>query len=275
MTTLWVNGSLADPDAASISALDHGLTVGDGVFETMKVVDGRPFALTRHLDRLERSAAGMGLPAPNRAEVREACHAVVAAIDASRVHRLRVTYTAGKGPLGSDRTDAIPTLTVASSPAPSWAPQAAVALAPWPRNERGPLVGLKTTSYGDNVVALAWARERGAGEAIFVNTAGRLCEGTGSNVFVVVDDQVLTPPLSSGCLAGVTRALVLEWSDARETDLPGDALTTATEVFLTSSTRDVQPVSRVDERELPTGERTRTIAAEFARRSAMEVDPWP
>ncbi|MGB9373604.1 MAG: aminotransferase class IV, partial [Jiangellales bacterium] len=148
-----------------------------------------------------------------------------------------------------------------------------VALAPWPRNERGPLVGLKTTSYGDNVVALAWARERGAGEAIFGNTAGRLCEGTGSNVFVVVDDQVLTPPLSSGCLAGVTRALVLEWSDAREADLPGDALSTATEVFLTSSTRDVQPVSRVDERGLPTGERTRTIAAEFARRSALDVDP--
>jgi branched-chain amino acid aminotransferase len=273
MTTLWVNGGLVDPDAASISALDHGLTVGDGVFETMKVVDGHPFALTRHLDRLERSAAGMGLPAPNRADVTEACHAVVEAIDAGGVHRLRITYTAGKGPLGSDRTDATPTLTVASSAAPAWAAEAAVALAPWPRNERGPLVGLKTTSYGDNVVALAWARERGAGEAIFVNTAGRLCEGTGSNVFVVVDDQVLTPPLSSGCLAGVTRALVLEWSDAREADLPGDALSTATEVFLTSSTRDVQPVSRVDERDLPTGERTRTIAAEFARRSALDVDP--
>ncbi len=273
MTTVWVNGGLVDPDAPSISALDHGLTVGDGVFETLKVVDGRPFALTRHLNRLERSAAGMGLPKPDRDEVAAACRAVVAAIDATRVHRLRITYTAGKGPLGSDRSDATPTLTVAASPAPVWAPQAAVALAPWPRNERGPLVGLKTTSYGDNVVALAWARERGAGEAIFVNTAGRLCEGTGSNVFAVIDGQVLTPPLSSGCLAGITRDLVLECSDAREVDLPGDALSTASEIFLTSSTRDVQPVTRVDDRELGVGETTRQVAAEFARASALDVDP--
>jgi branched-chain amino acid aminotransferase len=273
MTTLWVNGSLVDPDAPSISALDHGLTVGDGVFETLKVVDGQPFALTRHLDRLERSAAGLGLPKPGRSEVVHACTEVAAAIDATTVHRLRITYTAGNGPLGSDRTDATPTLTVASSPAPVWAPQAAVAVAPWPRNERSPLVGLKTTSYADNVVALAWARARGAGEAVFVNTAGLLCEGTGSNVFVVVDQQVLTPPLSSGCLGGITRELVLEWSDATEADLAGDVLSSATEVFLTSSTRDVQPVSRVDQRDLAVGERTRQIAAEFVRRSALDVDP--
>lgn len=273
MTTLWVNGRLVDPEAASISALDHGLTVGDGVFETLKVVDRQPFALTRHLDRLERSAAGMGLPAPSRDEVVSACQAVVAATDAIGVHRLRITYTAGVGPLGSDRTDATPTLTVASSAAPAWAAEAAVALAPWPRNERGPLVGLKTTSYGENVVALAWARERGAGEAIFVNTVGRLCEGTGSNVFVVLDGEVLTPQLSSGCLGGITRELVLEWSNAREHDVPGDVLSTASEVFVTSSTRDVQPVTRVDDRELEVGERTRQIAAEFARRSALDVDP--
>jgi branched-chain amino acid aminotransferase len=273
VTILWVNGALVDPHLPAISALDHGLTVGDGVFETLKVVDRQPFALTRHLNRLERSAAGLGLPTPARSEVVEACGAVVAAIDSPGVHRLRITYTAGTGPLGSDRTGATPTLTVATSPAPGWAPEAAVVLAPWPRNERGPLVGLKTTSYADNVVALAWARERGADEAIFVNTAGSLCEGTGSNVFVVLDGAVLTPPLGSGCLAGITRELVLEWSSAREADLPADALDTASEVFLTSSTRDVQPVTRVGERRLPVGERTREVAVEFVRASALDVDP--
>jgi branched-chain amino acid aminotransferase len=273
MTTLWVDGRLVPDDEPSVSALDHGLTVGDGVFETLKVVDGQPFALTRHLDRLERSAAGLGLRQPDRAEVRDGCDAVVSTLPSDQLHRLRITYTAGRGPLGSDRTGARPTLVVAASPAPRWGEGTALAVAPWPRNEHSPLTGLKTTSYADNVVALAWAKERGAGEAIFVNTAGRLCEGTGSNVFVVVDGQVLTPALSSGCLAGVTRALVLEWCNAVEADLPGDALATADEVFITSSTRDVQAVIAVDSRELAAGPLTRQVSEEFQRRSAADVDP--
>lgn len=273
MTTLWVDGRFVPEDEPSVSALDHGLTVGDGVFETLKVVAGQPFALTRHLDRLERSAAGLGLPQPDREQVRHGCDTVVSTLDSDQLHRLRITYTAGRGPLGSDRTGARPTLVVAASPAPRWSEGTALALAPWPRNEHSPLTGLKTTSYADNVVALAWAKERGAGEAMFVNTAGRLCEGTGSNVFVVVDGQVLTPPLSSGCLAGVTRALVLEWCGAVEADLPGDALTTADEVFITSSTRDVQAVIAVDSRELAAGPITRQVSEEFQRRSAAEIDP--
>lgn len=273
MTVLWVNGRLVDQGESSISALDHGFTVGDGVFETLKVVDGRPFAVRRHVDRLERSAAGLGLTAPDRAQVAAACEAVVDRLPREGLHRLRITYTAGEGPLGSDRTSARPTLTVAASPAPAWADGATVATAPWPRNERGPLVGLKTTSYADNVVALAWAREQGAGEAIFVNTAGRLCEGTGSNLFVVVDGELLTPGLASGCLAGITRDLVLEWTDAREADLPGSALGEASEAFLTSSTRDVQAIVEVDGRPLPVGPVTTAAAAEFARRSTAEIDP--
>ena len=91
---------------------------------------------------------------------------------------------------------------------------------PWPRNERGALAGLKTTSYAENVVALAEARRRGGTEAIFANLAGHLCEGTGSNVFYVVDGELRTPTLASGCLAGVTRALVLEWCGGVEVDEP-------------------------------------------------------
>jgi branched-chain amino acid aminotransferase len=273
MTTVWVDGRLVPEDEPSVSALDHGLTVGDGVFETLKVVDGHPFAMTRHLDRLARSALGLGLGEPDRAEVRRGCETVVSALARDRLHRLRITYTAGRGPLGSDRTGARPTLVVAASPAPVWSEGTTLAVAPWPRNEHSPLTGLKTTSYADNVVALAWAKEHGAGEAIFVNTAGRLCEGTGSNVFVVVDGQVLTPSLSSGCLAGVTRALVLQWCGAVEADLPGDALMTADEVFITSSTRDVQPVVAVDSRQLAAGPVTRQVSEEFQRRSATDIDP--
>ena len=113
---------------------------------------------------------------------------------------------------------------VALAPMASWAPTAKVVVVPWTRNERAATAGLKTTSYADNVVALAHAKARGATEALLMNTAGLLCEGTGSNVFVVLDGELVTPPLSSGCLAGVTRALVIEWTGAVERDVSPSAL---------------------------------------------------
>ena len=126
----------------------------------------------------------------------------------------------------------------------------AVATVPWPRNERGALAGLKTTSYAENVVALAEAKRRGATEAVFANLAGHLCEGTGTNVFYVVDGELRTPTLASGCLAGVTRGLVLEWFGGREVDEPIEVLAEASEIFLASTTRDVQGVARWDDRDL-------------------------
>jgi branched-chain amino acid aminotransferase len=150
---------------------------------------------------------------------------------------------------------------------------------PWVRNERAATAGLKTTSYAENVVALAYAHERGALEAVFGNTRGELCEATGSNIFVVRDGVMLTPPLESGCLAGVTRELVVEWCleeglDVREQALPLGVLGVCDEVFITSSTKDVLPVQAVDSRtfEVP-GPLTRAAAEIFARRSARRLDP--
>ena len=106
------------------------------------------------------------------------------------------------------------------------------------------------------------------------DTQGRLCEGTGSNVFLVLDGRLITPTLATGCLAGVTRDLVLEWSGAEEVDVPMSALADAEEVFITSSTRDVQPVHRVDSRSLVApGPLTASVRAEFDRRSRADVDP--
>ncbi|GAA2501162.1 aminodeoxychorismate lyase [Streptomyces gobitricini] len=267
---LWVNGGLFDADAARVSVLDHGLTVGDGVFETLKSVDGRPFAMEPHLDRLTRSARGLGLPDPDLDEVRRACAAVLEA-NPMPLGRLRITYTGGLSPLGSDRGDAGPTLVVALGETTRRPDTTAVITVPWTRNERSALAGLKTTSYAENVVALAAAHERGASEALFANTVGRLCEGTGSNVFVVLDGRLYTPPLTSGCLAGITRALTVEWTGAQETELPMDVLERADEIFLTSTLRDVQAVHRVDGRELPgaPGPVTAKTMRIFAERAAQ------
>jgi branched-chain amino acid aminotransferase len=271
---IWVNGGLVDAASARISVLDHGITVGDGVFETMKATEGKAFALTRHLDRLTSSARGLGLPDPDHDEVRRACAAVLDA-NPMPLGRLRVTYTGGISPLGSDRGDAPATLVVALGESARRPDSTAVITVPWTRNERSALAGLKTTSYAENVVALARARENGASEALFANTVGQLCEGTGSNVFVVLDGQLLTPPVASGCLAGITRALAVEWTGAREADLPLDVLERAEEVFLTSTLRDVQAVHRVDGRELPgaPGPVTAKAMRVFEERAGDDLDP--
>jgi branched-chain amino acid aminotransferase len=273
---VWLDGGLHDAHDARVSVFDHGLTVGDGVFESAKVVDGVPFALTRHLDRLARSAAGLGLRAPSDGDLRAAVAATLAANQAELAtpHRLRITLTGGAGPLGSDRGDARPTLVLALAPLRGWPATAKVVVVPWTRNERAATAGLKTTSYADNVVALAHAHAAGGSEALFANSVGHLCEGTGSNVFLVLAGELVTPPLTSGCLAGVSRALVLEWTDAVERDVTMADLGRAEEVFLTSSTRDVHAVHAVDGLELAApGPVTAEVAATFAARAATDIDP--
>ena len=271
---VWLNGDLLDdPHAPAIRVTDHGLTVGDGVFEAVKVVDGRPFALTRHLARMTRSAAGLGLPALPADDVRRGVDAVLAA-DHLPLGKLRITYTGGAAPLGSGRGVGPPTVVVASDVLEAPSPTTRVVTVPWPRNERGALAGLKTTSYAENVIALAHAAEHGATEAVFANLAGNLCEGTGSNVFYVVDGELRTPSLASGCLAGITRGLLLEWYGGREVDEPVDVLRSADEVFVVSTTRDVQAVARCDGRELVApGPLTHECMRVWAAREVDDVDP--
>ena len=274
---VWVNGQRVDAGAPSIAALDHGVTVGDGVFETAKVADGAVFALTRHSRRLDRSLAGLGLPAADHDLIAKGIEDVLSG-EPIAFGRLRWSVTGGAGPLGSDRDESALTYIVTAGAQPLPPASCKVVTVPWTRNERSATVGLKTTSYAENVVALAYAKERGGMEAIFANTRGELCEGTGSNVFVVVDGEVLTPPVESGLLPGITRGLVIEWCreagiPVREATLPMDVLATADEVFITSSTKDVLPVHAVDGRELPVGPVTQAAADVFARLSRERNDP--
>lgn len=271
----WVNGALVPEDDAVVLASDHGVTVGDGLFETMKVVRGTAFALRRHLARLHRTAAGLRLSIPDDDELRTAIAETIAA-NGDGVGRVRLTITGGAAPIGSGRGDSGRTVIVQCGPPSDWGPAAAVITVPWPRNERGALAGLKTTSYAENVVALHRAQEAGADEALFPNTVGNLCEGTGTNVVVALDGRLVTPPLSAGCLAGVTRELLLELDlGIDEVDVPMDALGEIDEAFLASSTRDVQPISSIDGRALAAcpGSLTLAAAEAFAALEARTLDP--
>jgi branched-chain amino acid aminotransferase len=277
VSLVYLDGELVPGDRAHVSVFDRGLLTGDGVFETLLVRRGKPFAVGRHLARLGRSAAGLGLGIPEQAELEQAIAEVAASVADHERARLRVTVTGGNGVLTSGRDGAPPSVIVAASPIAQAPPAATAAVAPWPRNERGALAGLKTISYAENVVALEWARARGASEALFGNTVGNLCEGTGSNVFVVIDGTLLTPPLSAGALAGVTRQLVLEVVECPERDVPLGLLASAEveEIFLTSTTRAVQPVVSVDGRQLAGAGGPVTTAAAEALAALMERTDEP
>ena len=277
-TRVWVDGELVDPKGPAVSALDHAVTVGDGVFETAKIVDGRPFALTRHHRRLEHSAAGLGLPEVDLAYVDKG---IASVLDGPPVGfgRLRYSVTGGVGPLGSDRDGSSLTYIVLAAPQAPPPASGKLTVVPWTRNERSAVAGLKTTSYAENVVALARAKAAGAVEAVFGNTRGELCECTGSNIFVVVDGVVLTPPAEAGPLLGITRGLVIEWGRAagveiREEPLPLAVLETADEVFITSSTKDVLAVHAVDDRRLAASHPVTDELLRLFRASAeQDADP--
>jgi branched-chain amino acid aminotransferase len=273
---VWVNGELLDDDSSRVAAFDHGLTAGDGVFETIAVRAHQPLAVTRHLARLVRSAVALGLPAPDTSALRRAVDEVIEAEGVADAV-VRVVYTSGSGPLGSDRGGGEPTSAVLLGSAPERPPATDVITVPWPRNERGALAGVKTTSYAENVLALSEARRHGASEALFANTAGNLCEGSGANVFLAFDGRLVTPPLSAGCLAGVTRALIIDRCglDVDERDVPITALGDAEEAFLTSATRNVQAIRAIDGRALPScpGPWTEAAAAAYAKLQESDPDP--
>jgi len=262
----WVSGDLvgSDPRGGRSQAHD-ALTLGDGVFEAVKVVQGSPFALTRHLRRLSDSAEALGLPAVDGDEVRRGVDAVLEGVDLPW-GRIRITFTEGAG--------GRPMVTVTATASRRPVGPARVVTVPWTREERGPLTGHKATAYADDILALRWASGRGADEALFANTAGNLCEGTTSNVFYVLDGQLRTPSLGSGCLPGISRALVLEWYGADELDEPVDVLQQAEEIFVVSTTRDVQAVGHCDGRALDAaGPVTREVAAVWALKESENPDP--
>jgi branched-chain amino acid aminotransferase len=276
---VWLNGELVPAGEAKISPFDHGLLTGDGVFETLAAYDGKPFATRRHHERFVRSASALGLSVPDKGTMARAMTEVLAANKLSEA-RVRATITGGIGPLGSDKNDSSDTFLVAASPMPGHADLAKVVFVPWQRNKHGALKGVKSTSYGENVIALAHAKKQEGNEAIFGNTEGELCEGTGSNLFLVLDGALITPTLDSGCLAGVTRSIVLdlcrqEGIPAEEYDVPLSKLAEADEAFLTSSLREVQPIADVDGASLPVcpGPVSALLRASFKALVESNIDP--
>lgn len=266
----WISSSAGGGLVASplISALDHGFTVGDGVFETVKISNGKAVLLERHLLRLQNSSAKMQMQIPGFDDLKTACLEVLLQPEVSKVKlgRLRITVSSGPSELGSNRGNDW-TLVIVFAPSSAWPESAKVIISDVMRNELSPLAGAKTTSYAENVLALKKAHDQNASEAILLNLVGNVAEGTGSNIFMVKNGTVLTPPETDGILAGITRNAVIESIPENirfsELSFTKAELLNADEVFLTSSTRDIQPVTQIDNKIFPIGPITLELMKTF------------
>ncbi len=258
----WVNGLPADPDAPALSVTDRGFTLADGCFETMRAYHGVIFCLDAHMERLSVTAARLGIPVPPHLE--QTVAAATRALRAARADasvRLTVSRGAGAGvaaPPGLVPTTVLLIARLPVVPVALATTGLTTRIASGRRNEYAPSAGLKTLSYTDTVLALAEAQAHGADDALFLDTAGHLCEGTSSNLFLVANGAVRTPPRSCGILPGITRQTVLGVLEslgipAEETPISPAELDAADEVFLTSSLREIAPVTRIGGRPVGSG----------------------
>ena len=233
-----------------IPADDRGLTLGDGLFETILARDGELVLLDAHLDRMTRGCGALGLPPLGRARARRLCEEAVATVEGRAA--VRLTLTAGSGGRGLDRLGTpYPRLFATAAPAPTPQTPASLITATVRRNEGSPASRLKTLSYLDNVLAREEARAAGADEALMINNQGQVACAAAANVFWLEGGRLVTPALECGVLEGIMRAkviesapslgLVVEESCARPTDLAR-----AEAIFLTNSLVGLRPVSGLD-----------------------------
>lgn len=251
---IYFNGRIVSAAECVVSPFDHGFLYGHGLFETMRVYQGRVFRLENHLERLEVSASALGWPVlPGRTELSKAVRDV---LQKNRLSDASVRLTLTRG-IGASRPDAAscgqPTVAIYASLLPQPLPPAGWSLATVKlrRNLSSPLVSIKSANYLDNMLARAEARQMGAHEAIMLNTDGLVAEGSMSNIFMVTAGRLITPDKQSGILPGITRQVVIELAQAAgipvaERQIKPAELAAADEIFLTSSIMEVIPVTVLD-----------------------------
>lgn len=259
---VWMNGELVPPAAATVNVFDHGVLYGDGVFEGIRIYNGRIFKLATHLRRLYASAAAIRLEIPY--EVQDLTAAVRETVAANeRVNGyIRLCVTRGIGALGLNpftcerATVFIIAAGITLYPAEVYEKGLSLITAKTRRTDPAALSPrIKSMNYLNNILAKIEAIDAGVLEAVMLNSAGKVAECTADNLFIVRQEDgkpvVLTPPLSSGVLEGVTRQIVMELSQragltAREAEMELSDLHEAEEMFMTGSAAEIVPVTRVD-----------------------------
>lgn len=247
------NGRVQHIDEVRLSPGQAGLLNGWGVFSTVRIYEGQPFAFNFHFDRLMRDAEKLMLPAPfTREQVREG---VMALIHANGLHDgcMRIYFVYNKiGIWGSEEEMPVTDWIMYTVDLPMRSGPVKLALQENGRQALHPLAGTKVISWLQNVWVVEKAHKRGFEDAVLLNEFGNVTEATAANLYIVKKGKVVTPPLSSGCLAGVSRLILLEAApnagiEIVEKDFAADDLFGADEAFITSTTRQVQPIAQIEE----------------------------
>lgn len=264
---LRLNGTVVEGGVAPFDLADRGLTLGDGLFETIAVFSGNPAALDAHLDRLCAAAAEIRLPVDRAFCEAEALALAAEAGTGDAVIRLTVTRGAGARGLAIPE-DAAPAVIVSSSPYPKGALNAPVRLATVSvcRNPTSYASRAKTLSYLDGVLAFDEAKAAGADDALMLNTAGRVASTSMANLFAAFGDELVTPPVSEGVLPGIVRGMVLESAmklglRSIERNLSVEECSAADAIFATNSVRLVMPVAALNGLVSPSNEIVSRVAA--------------
>jgi branched-chain amino acid aminotransferase len=254
-----VDGAFMPAHEATIPATDEGLLRGDGAFEVIRVYDGRPFALADHLDRIERSAANLRLDEVPRSELESEIPELLAQRGGAEFDGcLRIVLTRGGHRL------------LLTEPLPSTPERIRLGVVEYAPTRV--LDGIKSLSYGANMLCGRLARERGFDEALLVTPHGRVLEAPTSSIFWVDEEgTILTPPLSEHILASITRHRVMEVAEVTERPCTMDDLRAAREAFLASTTREAQSIAAIEDIELPDGERTAEVRAALLARIEEEL----
>jgi branched-chain amino acid aminotransferase len=292
----YVNGTIGSQQDARVSVFDHGFLFGEGVYEVVRTYHGEPFLLDRHFARLRTSASMIALaPGKSDAELEQAVRDTMAAYwngpgagaPRSELY-VRILLTRGVGDMTyNPASSPAPTLVIIAKPLVPPSPAAytdgvTVALVPIVRNHPGsvnPLI--KSNCLLNNALAMQEALRRGAYEAILRNYRGEIAECSQSNIFVVRNGDALTPRLDAGLLAGITRAFIQEVAHEagvtmRDAVIHDEDLLGADEVFLTSTTREVVPIVKVDERVIGSGRPgpiTLRLLDVYRRKAGLSVSP--
>ncbi len=252
---VWLDGRLQDADTARIDPRDRGFTLGDGLFETVRVAGRLPRRFDRHIDRLWQGAEQLGIVPPLSPVDLHAAVVALCAAEGLEEAVVRITLSHGPAPRGLlPPARPVPTLLLSAGPVPPPLPPARLVVArDTRRNEHSPLSRIKSLNYLDNVLARREAARRGGDEAVLLNTAGRVAETSIANLFLVRDGRLFTPPVAEGALPGIQRAAVIDAHPVVERPIEAAELFSADEIILTNSL-GLRAVASVDGAPVGTGD---------------------
>ena len=260
---LWLNDQLIDErqNPALLPFTDRSFLLGEGVFETILTIGGKAVALDRHIARIQSGAAVLGFIPPTNDLLAVAATALLQSTPEISLGRMRITISSSG------------TLLITHQAYVEWSEPARIVTYPYPFNGKSPLQKVKSTSYGEYLLAFKYAQDRNADDSLLFNHEDKIMESSTANIIALIGGKWVTPPLSAGPLPGITRELLIEWGLVVERDLIFEELQRCESVALVSSLRSVQPIGEINGRKYKAGGKLEEISTLYKRSLAGNLNP--